>query len=262
MVEKKGHAVGPDLEALTDTTPEALTIAILDPNREVDARYLNYVAAMADGRTLSGMIASETASAITLTRQDGQSDVLLRADLEALKNSGQSLMPEGLERDLTPADLADLIAYINAPKTPKSVPGNRPEVVRQGTNGAIRLKATSASIYGDTLTFEPENANLGYWQSANDRALWTFHVDRPGTYTVTLEWACADDSAGNTYQIRVGNSVARHEVSRTGPNWATYQSIFVAEFKLPAGEHRLDIRPEGAIHGALFDLRSVTLTPR
>ena len=169
-------------------------------------------------------------------------------------------MPEGLERDLSPGDLADLIAYLNTPQVPKSLPGNRPEVVRASPDGAIRLKASNASAYGDTLIFEPETANLGYWQSANDRARWTLTVDRPGTYTLSLEWACAEDSAGNLYQIRVGDSVVRRVVGSTGADWATYRSIFVEEVRLKAGENRLDVRPAGPIRGALFDLRGLTLT--
>ena len=39
-------------------------------------------------------------------------DTLLRVDVEALKSSGQSLMPEGLEKDIDPQAMADLIAYL------------------------------------------------------------------------------------------------------------------------------------------------------
>ena len=35
-----------------------------------------------------------------------------RVDVEALKSSGQSLMPEGLEKDIDPQAMADLIAYL------------------------------------------------------------------------------------------------------------------------------------------------------
>ncbi len=49
---------------------------------------------------------------MTLRRQDGKDDVLLRSEIEEMTASGQSLMPEGLEKDLKPQDLADLIAYI------------------------------------------------------------------------------------------------------------------------------------------------------
>ena len=48
---------------------------------------------------------------MTLRRQEGKEDVLLRSEIEEMAASGQSLMPEGLEKDLTPRDLADLIAF-------------------------------------------------------------------------------------------------------------------------------------------------------
>jgi putative membrane-bound dehydrogenase-like protein len=107
-----GQDVGPDLAALTDQSPSALLTAILDPNREVDARYAAYAIALKDGRVTTGMIAAETASAITLKQQGGQTETVLRAAIDDLTTSGRSLMPEGLENDLSPADLADLIAFL------------------------------------------------------------------------------------------------------------------------------------------------------
>ncbi len=256
-----GHAVGPDLAALTDTSPEALAIAILDPNREVDGRYLNYAAATADGRVFTGLIASETGNAITLKRQDDQVDVVLRADLEELKDTGSSLMPEGLERDMTPADLADLVAYLGASNRPKDLAGNRPELVASGPDGSIRLEARSAAVYGDTLVFEPQFANLGEWRSGNDRAAWTFRVDRPGSYTLSMDYACDDGSAGEMYLLRVGPVAGRGMVGGTG-SWSDYRPLFVREVRLPAGVHRLEIRPERTPRVALLDLRGITLTPR
>jgi hypothetical protein len=78
-----------------------------------------------------------------------------------------------------------------------------------------------------------------------------------------MEWACADESAGNAFFVRIGQSIIRSVVGGTGPGtWANYQSIFLGEVTLPAGVHRLDFRPEGPIQGALLDLRAVVLTPR
>src|SRR5207249_3228728 len=136
----------------------------------------------------------------------------------------QSLMPEGLERDLTPASLADLVAFVaGAGAPPKTFAGNKPEVVRPGAEGASRLAASSAAIHGETLVYEPELGNLGYWHSANDRAVWTFEVERPATFTVTMEWACADESAGGRYMIQVGDKVLRNAVGGTGAGtWANY----------------------------------------
>ena len=107
-----GVEVGPNLGALKDKTPEALLIAILDPNRAFESRYANFTVATTDGRVLTGMIASETASAVTLRRQEGKEEVLLRSEIEEMSASGQSLMAEGLEKDLSHRDLADLIAFL------------------------------------------------------------------------------------------------------------------------------------------------------
>ncbi len=108
----EGVEVGPDLAALNDKSPEALLIAILDPNRAFEAKFANFTIATVDGRVLNGLIASESATAVTLRRQDGKEDVLLRSQIEEMTASGQSLMPEGLEKDLKPRDLADLIAFL------------------------------------------------------------------------------------------------------------------------------------------------------
>jgi putative membrane-bound dehydrogenase-like protein len=260
----QGHEVGPELAALTDTSPEALMTAILDPNRDVDARYATYTAALKDGRVVTGLVASETANAITLKRQEGQADVILRADLEELTTNGRSLMPEGLENDLKPAELADLIAFIaGGAVRAKVLEGNRPRTVAQGTDGTVRLAASTAEVYGPNLTYETPLGNLGYWHSAEDHAAWTFTVDRPGTFTVTMEWACANESAGNPYLVRVNGLSIGGEVGGTGAGtWSNYRSIFLGEVALPVGKHRLEFRPAGPVRNAFLDLRAVVLTPR
>jgi putative heme-binding domain-containing protein len=109
-----GHAVGPDLASVGDKSPQGLMTAILDPNRSVEARYINYLAVTKNGLTMTGVLASETGNSVTLLGPDGKQQVILRTDLEELVSSNKSVMPEGLERDLRPQDLADLIAFIRS----------------------------------------------------------------------------------------------------------------------------------------------------
>ncbi|HEX3447199.1 MAG TPA: PVC-type heme-binding CxxCH protein, partial [Isosphaeraceae bacterium] len=108
----EGVEVGPDLAALNDKSPEALLIAILDPSRAFEAKFASFSIATVDGRVMNGLIAAESATAVTLRRQDGKEDVLLRSQIEEMTGSSQSLMPEGLEKDLKPQDLADLITFV------------------------------------------------------------------------------------------------------------------------------------------------------
>ena len=109
---KEGVEVGPDLAALADKSPEALLIAVLDPNRAFETKFVSFTIATRDGRVLNGMVANESATAVTLRRQEGKEDVLLRSQIEDMTSSGQSLMPEGIEKDLKPRDFADLIAFL------------------------------------------------------------------------------------------------------------------------------------------------------
>jgi putative membrane-bound dehydrogenase-like protein len=114
-LEGVGHEVGPDLlSALRNKSAEQLLSDLLDPSREVDPRYLNYLVRTKRGQQLSGMIAAETASSITLRRGEKAEDVVLRRQVEKVEATGKSLMPEGLEAQLTKQDVADLIAYLQA----------------------------------------------------------------------------------------------------------------------------------------------------
>ncbi len=85
---------------------------MLDPNREVNPQYVNYVLLTDDGRSVTGMIASETANSVTLKRADDATDTIERSDIDELRSSGMSIMPEGLEKQIDPAAMADLLAYL------------------------------------------------------------------------------------------------------------------------------------------------------
>ena len=105
--------MGPDLLALTDRSAETLLVSILDPNRAVEPRYVEYSAVTKNGHTFAGIIAAETGNAITLIDAQAVNHALLRSDLDELVSTGRSLMPAGAEELLNqPQDLLDLIAYL------------------------------------------------------------------------------------------------------------------------------------------------------
>ncbi len=111
-LENTGHELGPNLAAFKSRGAEAYLVNVLDPNREVNPQYLNYLATLSNGRTLSGMIADESAASLTLKRAENASDTIQRNELEELRSTRQSLMPEGMEKQLDPQALADLISYL------------------------------------------------------------------------------------------------------------------------------------------------------
>jgi putative membrane-bound dehydrogenase-like protein len=108
-----GTLVGPDISDLPRTkTAEQLLLDILNPNAAIDSNYINYVVTTKDGKVFTGIIAAETASSVTLRRAENQTDTILRQDIEEIQSTGQSLMPEGLEKTISIAEMADLMAFL------------------------------------------------------------------------------------------------------------------------------------------------------
>jgi putative heme-binding domain-containing protein len=124
-LDNVGHEVGPDLAQLQNKSPAYLLQEILDPNRNVDSRFVEYRAMTKAGRDYSGLLHAESATSVTLRAQDGREQVLLRGEIESLDSTGRSLMPDGLEKDLSRQDLADLLAYITGPRGTPIKSGSR-----------------------------------------------------------------------------------------------------------------------------------------
>lgn len=115
-LENAGTEIGPNLAAMQSRGAEAVLVNVLDPNREVNGLFVEYVVETTDGRSLSGLLSGETAAGVTLLKPGGLTETVARADIEKLRGTGLSLMPEGLEKVLDPQAMADLVAYVMGAK--------------------------------------------------------------------------------------------------------------------------------------------------
>ena len=256
-----GRQVGADLAALKNRSTEALLTAILDPNRAVESKFISYTAATKTGLTYSGMLLSETGGSITLLGTDGKEQTVARTDLEELVSSGRSLMPEGLERDLSPQELIDVIAFVqSAGAGPKQFPGNQPAVIHANDQGELVLQASQAEIYGPQLVYEQKYGNLGFWGSAEDHAVWTVNVPRGGHWTVELDYACANNTAGNRIHFSTGAREFSSRVAGTG-TWDDYRKLRIGQLDLGGGRRQIVVSPAGPLRSFLIDLRSIRLIP-
>ena len=113
QLEGVGTAVGADLNGVRTQGPASLLLNILDPNRSVKPKFLTYVVQTNDGRVLSGLIRSESSNTITLRQPDGKEMTLQRVDIESMRSTRLSFMPEGLEKQLDQQAIADLLAYLS-----------------------------------------------------------------------------------------------------------------------------------------------------
>lgn len=112
----QGHAVGPDLRSVTKRYKEVLLANILLPSEAVEPGYEEYVVETKDGRMLTGILAKDTPSSIVLKRAKGEEDTVARSEIKEMRTAGASPMPDGLEKDISVEQMADLIAYLKIPQ--------------------------------------------------------------------------------------------------------------------------------------------------
>ncbi len=111
-LENIGYDIAPNIASLTDKRPETLLTSILNPSASVDSKYLTYTVLTEEGRTFSGILSSETGNSITLLMQENKKQVILRNHIDEIRGTGKSMMPDGLEKETTLQDIADLITYL------------------------------------------------------------------------------------------------------------------------------------------------------
>jgi putative heme-binding domain-containing protein len=111
-LEREGHAVGPDLFDIRGQTKENILFHIIVPDAEIAPAFAAYLVTTRDGRTLSGIVASETTTSLTLRGPLAQETVLSRADIAKLEALPTSLMPAELAQGMSPQDIADLLGFL------------------------------------------------------------------------------------------------------------------------------------------------------
>jgi putative heme-binding domain-containing protein len=109
-----GNQVGPDLKSVAEHPAEKILVNILDPNADIQPGYNAYNCALTNGEELFGLISAETATSVIFKFADGASRTINRREINGLRSSNLSLMPEGLEQGLSNQDVADLIAYLKS----------------------------------------------------------------------------------------------------------------------------------------------------
>ena len=118
LLDGMGSEVGPDLLDVVRRPKKFFLAKILDPNRNIAPGYETYVIATRSGATVTGVIARESPTAVTLRREEGEEETLLRSNIATLRVSSVSNMPEGLEEEIDPAAMADLLEYLQRLSTP------------------------------------------------------------------------------------------------------------------------------------------------
>ena len=105
-----GEPLGPELNGIQKGREELLS-HILNPSFEIEPDYTSYVVVAKDGEIHDGLLAAETTHSVTLRTENGATTIA-RTEIDQMRVSEVSLMPDGLEKDLSRRQLADVMEYL------------------------------------------------------------------------------------------------------------------------------------------------------
>jgi putative heme-binding domain-containing protein len=164
-VSRAGGNVGPDLSAVGSISPvDYLINSIVDPNLAIKEQFVTRVIVTDDGETFTGIVVDRDDVRVNLKDAAGKVVTIPTADIDE-EAEGRSLMPQGLTKFLTRAELVDLARFLSElgkpgpyaiRKTPTiqrwRVMKQPPQVVARDVPDTQRLKQYVLSASGDAWT--------------------------------------------------------------------------------------------------------------
>ncbi len=116
-VGAQGGRIGPDLTKVgAIRAGRDLLESIVVPASTFAQGYEPYLVATTDGNVFFGMIARQDTEALVLRDSAGTEARVRRDRIREMKRGAASIMPEGLERNLTTEEFRDLLAYLQSLK--------------------------------------------------------------------------------------------------------------------------------------------------
>ena len=109
-----GQNIGPELTGGNRSNIDYLLENIVDPSSVVSKSYGMTIIQTVDGQTFNGLVATKNEKTISLQTQNELKTILLD-DIEAIKKSTMSPMPDGMLDNLSEDQIADLFNYLMQP---------------------------------------------------------------------------------------------------------------------------------------------------
>jgi putative heme-binding domain-containing protein len=110
----KGGKVAPDLTTYRRDDLDNMLLNIVNPSAEIREGYSTSILATTEGRVLSGIVIEQDKNVVVLRGDDGKEAAIARDEIEAMKTSPKSIMPEGLLKGLNDQEVRDLFAYLRS----------------------------------------------------------------------------------------------------------------------------------------------------
>ena len=116
----RGAEVGPNITANGRGSYEQLMVSVFNPSLVIGDAYKGVTIRTEDGTVVTGLLVSRDKEKTVLKVQGGKEQTILEKEIETFLQDKKSLMPEGIENQLSPQELFDLFALLTLEKPPES----------------------------------------------------------------------------------------------------------------------------------------------
>jgi putative heme-binding domain-containing protein len=210
-----GGKTGPDLTGSDRANVNYILENVIDPSAVVGKQYLTTVVAMKDGRVLAGVAKAQDESAVTL-QTETETLVLPRPQIQRIKTTELSMMPEGLLAGFQEDEVRDLVAYL---RSPKQVPML---ATPQNANGLFNSKDLTGWS-GDHALWSVENGQIVGRTSGLERNAFLVSTLVAENFKLTLEVKLVNDEGNSGIQFRSepidGGADVKGYQADVGPGW-------------------------------------------
>jgi len=120
LMNGRGHEVGPNITANGRGSYEQLLVSVFNPSLVIGDAYKSVTLRTVDGTVVTGLLVEKTDKRTVIKVQGGKEETIPAEDIEEFKQDKKSLMPEGVENQLTSQELADLFALLTLEGPPSA----------------------------------------------------------------------------------------------------------------------------------------------
>jgi putative membrane-bound dehydrogenase-like protein len=127
-IHGEGQDLGPDITSNGRNDFEQLLSNVFDPSLVIGVGFQATSVVTKTGQVLQGLLVEDNLQRVVLKLQGGEMKTIARSDVDSVKQSKVSFMPEQFENQMTPQELRDLFAFLTLDRAPgdptaKLIPG-------------------------------------------------------------------------------------------------------------------------------------------
>jgi hypothetical protein len=135
---------------------------------------------------------------------------------------------------------------------------------KQQPDGSVALLAQNGDIHATNAKLEKKGDrpyNIGYWTNVKDTVSWEMTIDKPGKFSVELEYSLGGKPPGSEISLEFGTEKHLPVKFEPGKDFLDFKTMKCGEIELPAGKMTVTLRPVKKSGIAVMDLRRIDLKP-